>query len=115
VRRGVHLAHRLRCRLVVLHISEPGATVQPEASGGYQDTVKALQLARALGAEVHTLIAHSGKSDTLVHFALEVGASQIILGEGKRSWLTGLIGDSILRDVLRRTSDVDVHIVRRTE
>jgi two-component system sensor histidine kinase KdpD len=115
VRRGVQLADRLRARLIVLHISEPGGGLQPDASRGHQETVKALQLARALGAEVHTLVAEANLSDTLVRFAGDVGASQIVLGESTQSWLRELIGGSIVRDVLRKTRDVDVHIVRRAE
>jgi two-component system sensor histidine kinase KdpD len=115
VRRGVHLADRLRGRLIVVHISEPGGGLQADASRGRQETVKALQLARALGAEVHTIIAYSSVADTLVGFATDVGASQIVLGEPTRSWLGELLGGSIVRDVLQRTRDVDVHIVRRAE
>jgi len=115
VRRGVHLADRLRARLIVLHITEPGGGLQADATRGRQETVKALQLARALGAEVHTMIAYSNVSETLVNFASEVGASQIVLGERTDSWLQELMNGSILRDVLRQTKDVDVHIVRRAE
>ena len=115
VRRGVHLADRLRGRLIVLQISEPGGGLQADASRGHQETVRALQLARALGAEVHTLIAYSNVADKLVGFATDVGASQIVLAAGTHSWLRELIGGSILRDVLQRTRDVDVHIVRRAE
>ncbi len=115
VRRGVHLADRLRGRLIVVHISEPGGGLQADASRGRQETVKALQLARAVGAEVHTIIAYSSVADTLVGFATDVGASQIVLGEPTRSWLGELFGGSIVRDILQRTRDVDVHIVRRAE
>jgi two-component system, OmpR family, sensor histidine kinase KdpD len=115
VRRGVHLADRLRGRLLVLHISQPGSSFQADTSGGHQETVKALQLARALGAEVHTVVAYSSVSDTLVRFASDVRASQIVLGESAHSWWRELIGGSIVRDVLRRTRDVDIHIVRRAE
>jgi two-component system sensor histidine kinase KdpD len=115
VRRGVHLADRLRARLIVLHISEPGGGLQPDASRGHQEIVKALQLARALGAEVHTLVAESNLSDTLVRFASDIGASQLVLGESTQSWLRELLSGSIVRDVLRKTRDVDVHIVRRAE
>ena len=59
VLRGMHLADRLRGRLIVLHISEPGGGLRPDGSRGHQETVKALQLARALGAEVYTLGASS--------------------------------------------------------
>lgn len=115
VRRGVRLADRLRASFIVLQVSEAGDGRQAETSHGHQEKVRALQLARALGAEVHALIADSDVSDTLVHFASEVGASQIILGESTQSWLRGLIGGSIVRDVLHRTKNVDVHIVRRAE
>jgi two-component system, OmpR family, sensor histidine kinase KdpD len=115
VRRGVHLANRLRGRLVVLNISEPGHGLQPDASRGHQELVKALQLARALGAEVHSQVAHSSTSDTLIRFAGEIRATQIVLGARPRSWLRDLTGGSLEREILRRTRDVDVHIVGRTE
>jgi two-component system sensor histidine kinase KdpD len=115
VRRGVHLADRLGGRLIVVHISEPGGGLQPDASRGHQETVRALQLARALGAEVHTLVAKPNVSEALVRFATEVGASQIVLAESSHSWIRELIGGSIVGDVLRRTKDLDVHVVRRAE
>jgi two-component system sensor histidine kinase KdpD len=114
VRRGVHLAERLRARLIVLSIGERGGGLYSETSG-HQETMKALQLARALGAEVHSEVADSSVSETLVHFAEGCGASQIVLGESTQSRFGELFGGSIVRDVLRRTKDVDVHIVRRTE
>jgi two-component system sensor histidine kinase KdpD len=114
VRRGVHLAERLRARLIVLSIGEPGGGLYSETRG-HQETMKALQLARALGAEVHSEVASSSVSETLVRFAQAAGASQIVLGESTSSWLNELFGGSMVRDVLRRTQDVDVHIVRRAE
>jgi two-component system sensor histidine kinase KdpD len=115
VRRGVHLAERLRARLIVLHISEPGRGLQADMSHRHHEIVKALQLARALGAEVDTLIAYASVADTLVGFATDVAASQLVLGERTQSWLRELFGGSTLRRVLQRTRDVDVHIVRRAE
>jgi two-component system sensor histidine kinase KdpD len=114
VRRGVHLADRLRARLIVASIGEPGGWLYQDGQHGHQDMVKSLQLARALGAEVHTITA-SDVSDTLVRFADEVGASHLVLGERTQSRLAKLFSGSILRDVLRQTRDVDVHIVRRSE
>jgi two-component system sensor histidine kinase KdpD len=114
VRRGVHLAERLQARLIVLSIAEPGGGLYSETRG-HQETMKALQLARALGAEVHSEVATASVSETLVHFAQGAGASQIVLGESTQSWLGELFGGSIVRDVLRQTKDVDVHIVRRAE
>jgi two-component system, OmpR family, sensor histidine kinase KdpD len=112
--RGVHLAEQLRARLVVLHVTQPSRGLHLEAQRGHQEAVKALQLARALGAEVHTLHA-SNVADALIQFAGEVGATQLVLGESTRSRLRELVQGSVMREVLRRTRNVDVHIVRRSE
>jgi two-component system sensor histidine kinase KdpD len=110
--RGVHLAYRLHARLVVLHITPTSGGIN--ADRGYQHAVKALQLARALGAEVH---ARSSRDvvEALVVFAAEAGATQLVLGEGapRRWWQVSR--RSTLSAVLQRTRDMDVHIVRRAE
>jgi two-component system sensor histidine kinase KdpD len=106
VRRGVHLAERLGARLVVLHITQPGY------SPGHQEAMKALELARALGAEVQTRSA-TRAPEAIVACAQEVGATQIVLGEPGGSWIKELLQSSVVRDVLRRTRNVDIHVVRR--
>jgi two-component system sensor histidine kinase KdpD len=106
VRRGVHLAERLGARLVVLHITQPGY------SPGHQEAMKALELARALGAEVQTRSA-THVPEVIVACAREVGATQIVLGEPGGSWIKELLQSSVVRDVLRRTRNVDIHVVRR--
>jgi two-component system sensor histidine kinase KdpD len=111
VRRGVLLAKRLRARLVVLHVAPSSRTLPADATG-YQETVRALQLARALGAEVITQPA-GNVAQTLAQYASELGATQIVMGESARSWPRELLQGSVLRDVLRRIKDVDVYIVRR--
>ena len=112
--RGVHLAEQLRARLVVLHVTQPSRGLHLEAQRGHQEAMKALQLARALGAEVHTRHA-SNVAEAVIQFAVEVGATQLVLGESTRSWLRELVQGSVMREVLRRTRDVDVHVVRRSE
>lgn len=106
VRRGVHLAERLSARLVVLHIGQPGH------SRGHHEAMKALELARALGAQVQTRSA-AHVPDAIVTCAQEIGATQIILGEPGGAWIRELLRGSVVRDVLRRTRNVDVHVVRR--
>jgi two-component system, OmpR family, sensor histidine kinase KdpD len=106
VRRGVHLAEQLRARLVALHIVLPGQ------SAGHHEAMKALELARALGAEVETRSA-SDIPAAIVTCAGEVGATQIVLGEPVGSWIRELLRGSVVRDVLRHSRSVDVHVVRR--
>jgi len=106
VRRGVHLAQRLRARLVALHI------VQPGQSHGHHEAMKALELARALGAEVETRSA-ARVPEAIVSSVSELGATQIVLGEPTGSWISELLGGSVVRHVLRHTQNIDVHVVRR--
>jgi two-component system sensor histidine kinase KdpD len=106
VRRGVHLAERLAAKLVVLHIAQPGY------SRGHHEAMKALELARALGAQVETRSA-ARLPDAMIACAQEVGATQIVLGEPASSWIRELLHGSVVRDVLRHSRNVDVHVVRR--
>jgi two-component system, OmpR family, sensor histidine kinase KdpD len=106
VRRGVHLAERLEARLVVLHIAQPGH------SRGHNEAMKAMELARALGAEVRTESA-SNLAQAIVGCAQEMGATQVVLGEPGGGWFRELLQGSVVRDVLRRTRSIDIHVVRR--
>ncbi|MBV9578356.1 MAG: sensor histidine kinase KdpD [Chloroflexi bacterium] len=101
---GVHLARRLHARLLVLHVTRHSNVVD----------IGVLQLARALGAEVHTQAAQD-VVDALVRFASESGVTQLVLGEDapRKWWQTSR--RSTLSEILRRTRDMDVHIVRRRE
>jgi two-component system, OmpR family, sensor histidine kinase KdpD len=106
VRRGVHLAQRLRARLVVLHIAQPGQ------SRGHHEAMKALELARALGAEVQSHAAPN-VADAMITCAVATGATHLVLGEPTGSRLMELLRGSVVRDVVRGTRNVDVHIVHR--
>jgi two-component system sensor histidine kinase KdpD len=114
VRRGVLLAQRLRARLVVVHIAQSNRHPLSGGSTDQQETVKALQLARALGADVLTP-SGSNVAQTLAEYASELRATQIVMGESSHSWPRELLQGSILRDVLGRIKNVDVYIVRRAD
>jgi two-component system sensor histidine kinase KdpD len=86
--------------------------LQPETARGHQEATRALQLARALGADVVTVPADD-VAKAIVAYAGEVGATQLIMGETTRPWLGELLGGSVVREVLRHTRDVDVYIARR--
>jgi two-component system, OmpR family, sensor histidine kinase KdpD len=108
--RGVHLADRLHARLLVLHITPTSGGINAERA--HQTAVKALQLARALGAEVHTRSSRD-VAQALVTFATETGATQLVLGEDSpRRWWE-VSHRSTLSAVLQRARDMDVHVVRR--
>ncbi len=111
VRRGVRLADGLRARLLVVHVrAESGGGLDAETPRGHQEATRALQLARSLGAEVAVLPA-ADVGTALVCYARDVKATQLVVGESRRSWLRELVHGSIVRQVLRGTRDMDVHIV----
>ncbi|MBV9356941.1 MAG: universal stress protein [Chloroflexi bacterium] len=112
VRRGVQLADRLGGMAVVLHVAQTGGNRTAEASRGYQEATRALQLARALGAEVMTISA-GDVAETIVRVAAERSATQIVLGEGRETWTGRLLGRSVVRDVARRAENVEIHLVER--
>ena len=114
LRRGVELAERLEARLIVLHVTQPARTFSAENSRGHQEAVKALQLAAALGAEVQTRQA-TNVAEAVVGYATEMGVTQLVLGESSHSRWRELLRGSVMRDVLRLSRNVDVHIVRRPE
>jgi two-component system sensor histidine kinase KdpD len=111
LRAGVRLADSLRARLVVLHVTQSDRSLDSQQSRGFHEVVKALQLARAFGAEVHTRRAPQ-VPDALIQFAVEIGATQVVLGESSHGRLHELVKGSVLRTVLRETQDLDVHIAR---
>jgi two-component system sensor histidine kinase KdpD len=112
VRRGAHLAERLKARFVVLYVARPGLGLDPTRSRGHQEVQRALQLARELGAEVVTREA-TDVGDAIVEVASQIEATQIVLGASTRSWLRELLYGSTTQEVLRRTKDLDIHIVQR--
>jgi two-component system sensor histidine kinase KdpD len=112
VRRGVQLADRLGGTVVVLRVAEPNLNPSAQASRGYQESTRALQLARALGAEVMTISA-ADVAETIVRVAAERSATQILLGEGRNTWARRLLNRSVARDVARLADNVDIHLVER--
>ncbi len=114
VRRGAHLAARLKARFLVFHVTRPGQELDPRRSRAHREVQKAMQLARELGAEVVTRESTSVGA-AIAEYAQEVNATQIVIGESTRSWLRELLKGSITRQILRGTKDVDVHIVQRSE
>jgi two-component system sensor histidine kinase KdpD len=112
--RGVHLAQSLRARLLVLHVTRTSSGIV--LGRGHQHAVKALQLAQALGADVHTRSSTTHNVvDAIVTFAVDAGVTQLVLGEGSPPRWWEISRHSTLHEVLQRTSNMDVHIVRRSE
>jgi two-component system sensor histidine kinase KdpD len=106
VRRAARIARRVTGRLYVLHV-EPEDEREPE---GVHEVVEAAErLGLQLGA---TVLRRAGNvADTVVKAALELGITQIVLGESHRPRWKELVGQSIIARILRETDGVDVHII----
>jgi two-component system sensor histidine kinase KdpD len=95
-------------------VAPPASGLSSERLKGHQEVRKAIQLAKELGAEVVT-VESKDAADAIVKQAQELEVTQIVMGESTRSWLGELLHGSVIREVLRRTNDIDVHIVQRSD
>lgn len=107
VRRGYRMAQRLKGDFFVATVMAPGGT--PSAEGA-RNLDANLRLARELGA---TVLAERDENVArrLVQVAREVKATQIILGESRRSRWEEFLRGSVIQRILRETGDADVLIV----
>lgn len=70
-----------------------------------------LQLAERLGAEVVTVHSdHAGEA--LVRFARDRGVTRLVVGKTRQPWWRLLLRRSIVDDVIRRSGDLDVLVIR---
>jgi two-component system sensor histidine kinase KdpD len=114
IRRGIHLAQTSKSRLIVLHIMEAGAGVPADPPEDEIELRQALRLARELGAEV--LVQPASRSNAALIAAVErVRPGDIVIGEERNVRFRGLGGRSLLQELLRRTTNVTIHVVSRAE
>lgn len=109
VRRGYRLAGRLKADFLVASVRRPGRTPSLEDA---RNLDRHLRLAQELGAQV-LVEEDDDAAGRLVKIAQEVRATQIILGESRRSRWAELLHGSVIDRILRDTCDADVLIVAR--
>ncbi len=110
IRRGYRMAERLKGDLLVASVREPGHTPSLKEA-------QVLDLNLRLAAELGAQIVRAQDVDVakrLVAIANEMGATQIVLGETRRTRLQELLHGSVIDRILRETRDADVLIVART-
>ena len=104
VRRAARLAQRSRAGFVAVHVRAPGADT-PSAT-----LLERRALVHHLGGSFHEL-AGTDVADSLVTFAADERATQLVLGTSGRSRLTELLRGSVIDQVIRRAGRVDVHVI----
>jgi len=109
IRRGYRMARRLRGDLLVATV------LRPHHMPGHREA-QLLDLNLRLAAELGAQIIRAEDADVakrLVAIANDVGATQIVLGETRRSRLQEIWHGSVIDRILRETHDADVLIVAK--
>jgi len=108
VRRAARMAGRLGGDLLVLHVR----THQGEPD--QQWAIQTRSLVRELGGDFHVQKAEDPVDEAL-SFAARQKVTQIVVGESLRSRWHELVGGSFVNNLIRRASQVDIHVIARQE
>jgi len=106
IRRGWHLARRLKAPLLAVHVQTPTAALTPDEAASLRDN---LELAEDLGAETLTVAAPDA-AGALAHLAQARHVTQIVLGNTLRAPWRELLRPSLTHRLLAQVR-VDVHLV----
>jgi two-component system sensor histidine kinase KdpD len=106
VRRGARIAQRARGDLLVLHVQRPEQ--RPPADWLEQVRI----LTEALGGEFEVVEADSAVEGVLA-YAYKQHVTQLVVGEPLRSKWSELIRGSFVNRLIRRASNIDVHVIAR--
>ncbi len=108
VRRAARIADRaLGSELIAVHVARDNGLVDSSPLQLEQDR----RLVESLGGTFQNVIAED-IAKTLVDFAREVNASQLVLGAPRRtSWQRLVSGQDVAGNVVRLAGDIDVHLV----
>ncbi|MDP9242841.1 MAG: histidine kinase, partial [Actinomycetota bacterium] len=100
------LAQRARSDLLVVHV-ESGEDRDPP---GWADTMR--KLVEELGGEFEVLRGDD-PIETVLSFAYRQHVTQIIVGESLRSRVKELFRRSFVNELIRKASNVDIHVIAR--
>ncbi|MFD6857202.1 ATP-binding protein [Rhodococcus sp. NPDC060090] len=106
IRRASRIAAKASAELLVVHIVRgDGLTRVSDRQMG-----RVRQLAASLGAGVHSVVGDDVPS-TLLAFAREVNATQLVIGTSRRSRWARIVDEGIGAAVIRDSGRIDVHMV----
>lgn len=108
VRATKRLATALRAPWYAVYVEKAGMSLHAEARERLDATMR---LAESLGAAVVTLAGLS-PADEIVSYARQKNVTKIVIGKPEQPrWRDRLLG-SIVDDLIRRSGDIDVHVIR---
>ncbi len=112
LRRGWRMANRNNADLLAVFVETPDwASASAERRHALQEN---LRFAEDLGATVERVQAEA-VAEGLLQVAHEQNVAHIVVGHTHRGRLHELLGTSVAHNLLRLTSDVDIHIVATHE
>jgi two-component system sensor histidine kinase KdpD len=110
VRYAKRLADRLKAPWTALYIETPRSLELGEAEK--RRIAGAQRLAERSGGEAITLPTRSARiADDIIVYAQRNNFTQVIVGKPTRSWWAELFGGSVVRDLLRRSGNVAIHVL----
>jgi two-component system sensor histidine kinase KdpD len=110
IRRASRIAARAGAELMAVHVLRGDGL-----AGVSPPTVSQMRrLAKNLGATFHTVVGDD-VPDALLDFARGVNATQLVLGTSRRSRLARLLDEGIGATTVRRSGQIDVHMVTHAE
>lgn len=112
VRAAFRMATGLRADWIALYVETPGLALA-DATARAQ-VVETQRLAEALGAEV-AHVAGERIDREILAFARRRNVTRLLVGKPKRRRLGGLLGGSLVDDLVRGSGSVDVHVIAGDE
>ena len=109
IRAAKRMATSLRSEWIVAHVETPRFRDAPQSERDLLD--RHFGLAERLGAETVTL-SGLNPADEIVSYARERNATKIIVGKSDRPWWHDLFGRSPGDQLLRKSGDIDVCVIR---
>ncbi|WP_305091991.1 sensor histidine kinase KdpD [Prescottella sp. R16] len=110
IRRASRIAGRASAELMVVHVvrGDGLAGVSPGDMG------KVRALAAGVGASVHNVVGDDVPT-TLLEFAREVNATQLVIGTSRRSRWMRILDEGIGASIVQQSGTIDVHMVTHAE
>src|SRR3954471_18601861 len=110
VRRAFRIASKSSAELMVVHV------VRGDGLSGVSapQMGKVRELAASLGATVHTVVGDD-VSASLLDFAREMNATQLVLGTSRRSRWARMFDEGIGAETVQRSGKIDIHMVTHGE
>ena len=105
IRRGARIAQRLKADLLVTHVKARSYSSEELSLLNELET-----LSRDFGSS-WTVLEGADIASSLVTYLRQSDATQLILGESHRTRWQEIIGGSVVLEILRRTSGIDVYVI----